>query len=52
MYFVGLDLVGTQLLEINVNCTGGLAITNEDCQRNFAPAIIDHLIKSWNGCKL
>jgi len=51
MYFVGLDLVGTELLEINVNCAGGLAITNEVCQRNFAPAIIDHLIQKWKRRK-
>lgn len=47
MYFVGLDLVGTELLEINVNCAGGLAITNEVCHRNFAPAIMDHLMQKW-----
>lgn len=48
MCFVGLDLVGTVLLEINVNCAGGLAITNEVCQRNFAVVIIDHLMDKWN----
>lgn len=47
MYFVGLDLVGSVLLEINVNCAGGLAITNNVCQRNFATTIIDHLLAKW-----
>jgi len=43
MYLVGLDIVGNQLLEINVNSPGGLAKTNEVHGLDFTLPIIKHL---------
>jgi len=47
MYFVGLDIVGSKLLEINVNSAGGLAKTNEVQQKDFAAPIIIHLEEKY-----
>ncbi|MBE8722470.1 ATP-grasp domain-containing protein [Sphingobacterium pedocola] len=48
MYFVGLDIVGSKLLEINVNSAGGLAKTNEVQQKDFTTPIIIHLEEKYN----
>ncbi len=43
MNFVGLDIVGDKLIEININCAGGLGKANEVHNVNFAGPIVDYL---------
>lgn len=43
MNFVGLDIVDDKLIEININCAGGLGTVNEVHHVNFAVPIVDYL---------
>ena len=43
LYFVGADIVGNKLLEINVYCPGGIHNINELCGMNVGSAIIEDL---------
>lgn len=49
MFFVGLDIVGDKLLEINVFSPGGLAKTNEINDHDFSIDIIERLEKKYAG---
>lgn len=51
MYFVGLDIVGDKLIEININCAGGMGKVNELHNVNFAVPIVDYLEKKVGQTK-
>lgn len=51
MFLVGLDLVGDKLLEINVNCAGGLYALNTLFDVNFAKPIINLLEEKYKNNK-
>ena len=48
MFLVGLDIVGSKLMEINVFSPGGLGSAQSLYDVNFAPAIIEELERKVN----